>query len=158
MIKDFKDYDIIICDIDNTLIKGWITDLMDWTWEKFQSPEIARILVTLQNKFKLYQVNKELLKRLLDCDTPLYFLTARSKNPNTEEMLNKIFSRRGRVFDLVELGCYNPPKDKAKWIIDNIPRNFNVILFDDNLMTRKACSPYCVVGDANCLEDRCLNI
>ena len=56
-MRNLDEYDLIVSDIDDTLIYGWWTDLMHHTWNAVQSPLLSKILMFLQNKFHLYKVN-----------------------------------------------------------------------------------------------------
>ena len=56
-MRNLNNYDLIVSDIDDTLIYGFWTNLMHHTWNVFRSNILSAILMQLQAKFKLYKVN-----------------------------------------------------------------------------------------------------
>ena len=56
----FNDYKIIFCDIDDTLVHGFMTDLMKVTWDKLHSNTVADLLMEVQERFNLFKVNERL--------------------------------------------------------------------------------------------------
>ena len=59
-MRDLNQYDVIFCDIDDTLIHGLWTDLMAITWRLFKSPTIAEFLMSLQAVFHIFKCNQKL--------------------------------------------------------------------------------------------------
>lgn len=136
-IKEISCYDITVCDIDNTLISGWMTDLMDWTWEKFQSPMLGKFLGKVQQVFHLYKINHTVVEALKESKY-VYFLTARGPSKFLAKMLENILPPWIN-WELVELGSSYPPRDKQEWIFHNLYWNYNVLFIDDNYNNRRAC-------------------
>lgn len=133
-MRTFNQYDLIVCDIDDTLIYGFWTDLMHHTWNLFRSDTLSSVLMFLQEKFKLYKVNMPLLYRLLNCEVPVVFLTVRRTCPSTLRMLYDIMSPH--KFSLIELGTDLGIQQKAE-VVENYLSHFPDILFiDDNKAIR----------------------
>ncbi len=131
--------DIIVCDIDNTLIHGWMTDFMDWTWKVFESPKLAKVLGWIQYKLKLYKVNKKVLQLLINSEKYIYFLTARGKTSFLSKLINNIIPP-WIDYEIVELGSWSPPEDKRDWIFHNLWMSYYSIIFiDDSAKNRKTC-------------------
>ena len=129
-MRTVKDYDIVFSDIDNTLVYGWMTDLMEITWKLFHSDLIADTLMYLQAKFRLYKVNEMVRYQLLRARN-VVFLTARKECKATHKLIEDIM---GREFKIKSLRTDNSPEDKTKSI-----REFGngVFLFiEDNKETR----------------------
>ncbi len=129
-MRTVKDYDIVFSDIDNTLVYGWMTDLMEITWKLFHSDLIADTLMYLQAKFKLYRVNEMVRYQLLRARN-VVFLTARKECKATHKLIKDIM---GREFKIESLRTDNSPEDKTKSI-----REFENGLFlflEDNKETR----------------------
>ena len=84
-MRNLDEYDLIVSDIDDTLIYGWGTDLMHHSWNLFPSLLLSKILMFLQNKFHLYKVNQKLVHMLKNTGTPLVIMTVRAANDNTIE-------------------------------------------------------------------------
>ena len=52
-MRNLNNYDAVFCDIDDTLIYGFWTDLMSVTWRVFRSNRLSDILMDLQYIFKI---------------------------------------------------------------------------------------------------------
>lgn len=129
-MRTVKDYDIVFSDIDNTLVYGWMTDLMEITWKLFHSDLIADTLMYLQAKFKLYKVNGMVRYQLLRAGNVI-FLTARKECKATHKLIKDIM---GREFKIESLRTDNSLEDKTKSI-----REFGnglFLFFEDNKATR----------------------
>ena len=129
-MRTVKDYDIVFSDIDNTLVYGWMTDLMEITWKLFHSDLIADTLMYLQAKFKLYKVNEMVRYQLLRARN-IVFLTARKECKATHKLIEDIM---GREFKIESLRTDNSPEHKTKSI-----REFGnglFLFFEDNKETR----------------------
>ena len=129
-MRTIKDYDIVFSDIDNTLVYGWMTDLMEITWKLFHSDLIADILMYLQAKFKLYKVNEMVRYQLLRARNVI-FLTARKECKATHKLIEDIM---GREFSIESLRTDNSPEDKMEFIKEFGEGNF--LFFEDNKETR----------------------
>lgn len=148
-MRDLDDYQVIFCDIDDTLVYGFWTDLMRYSWDIFKCNMLSDILMTLQRKFKLYKVNQKLKYLLLNCTTPVIFLTARKYVPATEKMLGDILEveRTEKIFEVRNLATNHPARDKYNEIV-KIIQDFqdldvqleHLILFDDNKDVRSLVS------------------
>ena len=129
-MRTVKDYDIVFSDIDNTLVYGWMTDLMEITWKLFHSDLIADTLMYLQAKFKLYKVNEMVRYQLLRARN-IVFLTARKECKATHKLIKDII---GKEFKVESLRTDNSPEDKTKFI-----KEFGdglYLFFEDNKETR----------------------
>ena len=129
-MRTVKDYDIVFSDIDNTLVYGWMTDLMEITWKLFHSDLIADTLMYLQAKFRLYKVNEMVRYQLLRARN-IVFLTARKECNATHELIEDIM---GKEFKIESLRTDNSPEDKTKFI-----KEFGdglSLFFEDNKETR----------------------
>ena len=129
-MRTVKDYDIVFSDIDNTLVYGWMTDLMEITWKLFHSDLIADTLMYLQAKFRLYKVNEMVRYQLLRARN-VVFLTARKECKAAHKLIEDIM---GKEFKIESLRTDNSPEDKTKSI-----REFGNGLFlflEDNKETR----------------------
>ena len=129
-MRVIKDYDIVFSDIDDTLVYGWMTDLMEITWKLFHSDLIADILMYLQAKLKLYKVNEMVRYQLLRAKN-VVFITARKECKATHKLIEDIM---GREFKVESLRTDNSPEDKTKFI-----REFGdglSLFFEDNKATR----------------------
>ena len=111
-MRTVKDYDIVFSDIDNTLVYGWMTDLMEITWKLFHSDLIADTLMYLQAKFKLYKVN-EMVRYQLMQSRNVIFVTARKECNATHKLIEDIM---GKEFKVQSLRTDNSPEDKTKFI------------------------------------------
>lgn len=132
-MRNLDEYDIIITDIDDTLIYGFWTDLMHYTWNWFRSPILSKILMFLQNKFSLYKVNQKLVYMLKKTKTPLVVMTVRAKNDNTIEMLSKILERDFKIYELeTDYGFIVKPQAICD-LLEDYPR---AIFFEDNKQIR----------------------
>ena len=129
-MRTVKDYDIVFSDIDNTLVYGWMTDLMEITWKLFHSDLIADTLMYLQAKFKLYKVNEMVRYQLMQSKTVI-FITARKECKATHKLIEDIM---GKEFKIESLRTDNSPEDKTKFI-----KEFGdglSLFFEDNKETR----------------------
>lgn len=141
MIRCLDDYyTAVYSDIDNTIVYGFMNDLMDKTWKMFHSDFIADILMTLQTKFKLYNINHKLVKIINDSNIPLVFVTARKEHSATSELLDNIITR---PYFLVSLRTDNPAQDKVQYILNNQWCNTErFCIFDDNQKVRDLAMEY----------------
>ena len=129
-MRTVKDYDIVFSDIDNTLVYGWMTDLMEITWKLFHSDLIADTLMYLQAKFKLYKVNEMVRYQLLRARN-IVFLTARRECKATHKLIEDIM---GKEFKVQSLRTDNSPEDKTRFIKEFGDGLF--LFFEDNKATR----------------------
>lgn len=143
---------MIICDIDNTLINGKMTDLMDITWRLFKNVRLANLLGWLQYKFKLYNINENVLRVLTSYEGVVIFLTARSYTEYLEPMLDDIIPP-WVTWELEALGTENPAEDKKnyiKYLRSIYDTKKEVFLFiDDSENNRKECSGHAICVDPN---------
>lgn len=130
-------YDKVFVDIDNSLVYGPMTTVMHYTWEWFHSNLIGSILMTLQQKLKLYKVNRKLVYTLKDLDK-VAFITVRAKHRATKELIKDIF---GREVELIELASDQGHVDKIESIYDFLQEEGNeyadVCLIDDNVLIQQ---------------------
>ena len=129
-MRTVKDYDIVFSDIDNTLVYGWMTDLMEITWKLFHSDLIADTLMYLQAKFRLYKVN-EMVRYQLMQSRNVIFVTARKECNATHKLIEDIM---GKKFKVQSLRTDNSPEDKTKFIKEFGDGLF--LFFEDNKATR----------------------
>ena len=129
-MRTLKDYDIVFSDIDNTLVYGWMTDLMEITWKLFRSDLIADTLMYLQAKFKLYKVNEMVRYQLMQAKHVI-FITARKECKATHKLIEDIM---GKEFKVQSLRTDNSPEDKTKFIKEFGDGLF--LFFEDNKETR----------------------
>lgn len=137
MRKLKEQYDVIYTDLDNTLIYGFMTDLMDITWKHFKNQFIAEILMYIQTIFKLYKTNDKLIYQIKQSNLPVVILTARKPSPATRMLIQELdFTDQGIV--LWEMESYFPSIDKINAIMDSaITQGKRPILFEDNKNTLK---------------------
>ena len=138
-MRRIGDYNIVFSDIDNTLVYGWMTDLMEITWKLFHSDLISDILMYLQAKFRLYKVNEMVRYQLLRA-RDVVFLTARKECKATHKLIEDIM---GREFLVESLRTDNSPEDKTNTIKTFNDRwnicyygDENYLFFEDNKETR----------------------
>ena len=129
-MRTVKDYDIVFSDIDDTLVYGWMTDLMEITWKLFHSDLIADTLMYLQAKFRLYKVN-EMVRYQLMQSRNVIFVTARKECNATHKLIEDIM---GKEFKVQSLRTDNSPEDKTKFIKEFGDGLF--LFFEDNKATR----------------------
>ena len=129
-MRTVKDYDIVFSDIDNTLVYGWMTDLMEITWKLFHSDLIADTLMYLQAKFRLYKVNEMVRYQLIQARNVI-FITARKECKATYKLIEDIM---GKEFKIESLRTDNSPEDKTKFIKEFGDDLF--LFFEDNKATR----------------------
>lgn len=133
-MRNLNKYDLIISDIDDTLIYGPWTDLMHHSWNICRSNILSYILMFLQAKFKIYKVNMKLYHMLKCVDAPIVFLTVRAPNPNTTKMLYDIMGRT--PFGLIELGTDLGVQQKAEVVERYLERFPDILFIDDNKAIR----------------------
>ena len=129
-MRNLSNYDLVISDIDNTLIYGFWTELMHHTWNWFRSDKLSSLLMYLQNKFKLYSVNMPLFYMLKCIDAPIVFLTVRRQSDSTAKMLADIMGHTG--FGLIELGTDLGVTQKAEVVEKYLERFPNILFIDDS--------------------------
>ena len=129
-MRRIGDYNIVFSDIDNTLVYGWMTDLMEITWKLFHSDLISDILMYLQAKFKLYKVNEMVRYQLIQARNVI-FVTARKECKATHKLIEDIM---GKEFKVQSLRTNNSPEDKTKFIKEFGDGLF--LFFEDNKATR----------------------
>lgn len=135
----FNDYKIIFCDIDDTLVHGFMTDLMKVTWDKLHSNTVADLLIEIQERFNLFKVNERLRFILKRYNGKIIFLSARKHNEATLRLLDKIL---GKEYDLNSLATDTPEKDKVKemqrYMQMLTQKGDKCAIFDDNKKVRLA--------------------
>lgn len=134
-MRNLNNYDLIVSDIDDTLIYGPWTQLMHHTWRVFRNDTLSSILMYLQTKFKLYKVNMKLYYMLKCCEAPIVFLTVRRQNDSTARMLHNILGRTS--FGLIELGTDYGIQQKAEVVEKYLERFPNILFIDDNKAIRE---------------------
>lgn len=141
MIRCLDDhYDVIYCDIDNTIVYGFMNDLMDKTWQMFHSDFIADILMTIQAKFKLYKINHKLVRMLNESYTRITFLTARKPHQATVKLLDNILNR---PYGIKSLRTDTPAEDKVQEILNQQWCDTErFCIFDDNKKVRDLAMEY----------------
>lgn len=140
-MRNLNDYDVIFCDIDDTLIYGFWTNLMAVSWNVFRCNTLSNILMDLQYIYKIYKVNQKLRYMLVNSDTDIYFITARKFRPATEKMVNHILGNRDNV-TFCHLATSNPDVDKFNkiaFLMADVPYNKGCF-FDDNKEVRELVS------------------
>lgn len=145
-MRNLDQYQLIFCDIDDTLVYGFWTDLMKHTWNIFRCNKLSDILMKLQYKYKLYAVNQKLKYMLDNTAVPIVFLTARKYVAETEDMLEEILAP-DVIFEVRHLATDNPAEDKYNEIIKYIHNYLemgveleHLCLFDDNKDVRELIS------------------
>ena len=136
MVRDLNRYNVVICDIDDTLIYGFWTNLMRVTWDLFHNEILTNVLMYLQATFKLYKVNQKLRYMLNRYHFYLYFVTARKESASTVKTLSQIITRS---FNIMELGTDNPEIDKniITRRLMTIHNTNNILVIDDNEKVRR---------------------
>lgn len=132
-MRNLDEYDLIVVDIDDTIIHGFWTDIMHYTWKWFRSDLLSSILMRIQNKFNLYKLNQKLVYMLKNTKTPIVVMTVRKENEATAEMIYKILDKDFTLYELqTDYGYIMKPR-----IIEELLQVYpKVILFDDNKMIR----------------------
>lgn len=133
-MRNLNNYDLIISDIDDTLIYGFWTDLMHHSWNICRSNLLSSLLMFLQAKFKLYKVNMKLYYMMKSTSAPIVFLTVRAQNDSTVRMLYDIMGRT--QFGLIELGTDLGVQQKAEVVEEYLERFPNILFIDDNKAIR----------------------
>ena len=145
-------YDVIFCDIDDTLIYGFWTDLMRITWNIFRSNTLSDLLMWLQYKFNLYRVNTKLVQFIKNQHSSntyisrVIFITVRKPSVSTRKMLQNIFRRYKlpNYFTVHELASDNAALDKTAETLDilshldEVEDKCNCCFIDDNKDVRKS--------------------
>ena len=133
-MRNLNQYDVVFCDIDDTLVHGFWTDLMTVTWRIFRSPVIADILMSLQSLFHLYQCNQKLRYMLMNCHKPIIFLTARKETLATSMLIKSILKKKDLDITICALATDRPAIDKVNKIVFFMQTCMydKVCLFDDN--------------------------
>lgn len=140
-MRNLNDYDVIFCDIDDTLIYGFWTNLMAVTWNVFKSNTLSNILMDLQYIYKIYKVNQKLRHMLINSNVDLYFITARKFRLATEKMIANILKDRTNIH-FRHLATSYPEVDKYSMIallMEAVPYKKGCF-FDDNRLTRELVS------------------
>lgn len=133
-MRNLNNYDLIVSDIDDTLIYGFWTDLMHHSWNICRSNILSAILMFLQAKFKFYKINMKLYYMLKCADAPIVFLTVRAQSNATVKMLYDIMGRT--PFSLIELGTDMGAEQKAEVVERYLERFPNILFIDDNKRIR----------------------
>lgn len=133
-MRNLDYYDLIVTDIDDTLIYGFWTDVMRVTWNIFRSPLLSKVLIYLQCRFNLYTINQKLVHMIKTSGTPVVVMTVRAQNDNTTKMLSKILERDFTLYELeTDFGHLVKPRIIEEFLQD-YPR---IIFFDDNREIRE---------------------
>lgn len=141
-MRDLNQYDVIFCDIDDTLVHGLWTDLMSVMWKMFRSPIIAELLMDLQAVFSIFKANQKLKYMLMNCYKPIIFLTARKECLATRILLKSILNKKDLDITVCSLATDRPAIDKLNKIVFFMQACMydKVCLFDDNMEVREAAS------------------
>lgn len=141
-MRDLNQYDVIFCDIDDTLVHGMWTDLMSITWKMFRSPIIAEFLMDLQAAFHIFQCNQKLRFMLMHCHKPIIFLTARKECLATKILLKSILNKNDLDITICSLATDRPAVDKLNKIVFFMQTCMydKICLFDDNDEVRNAAA------------------
>lgn len=141
-MRDLNQYDVIFCDIDDTLVHGVWTDLMSTTWKLFRSRVIAEILMDLQGILTIFKANQKLRFMLMNCHKPIIFLTARGECLGTRILLKALLNKKDYDITVCSLGTDRPAIDKLNKIVFFMQTCMydKVCLFDDNPTVREAAA------------------
>lgn len=128
-------YNIIYTDLDNTLIYGFMTDLMDITWRMFKSQKLAEVLMYIQAIFKLYKTNDKLIYQIKQSNLPVVIMTARKPSRATQILVKDLdFEDQGVC--VWEMNTRYPEVDKINAILNQVEDHDEIpILFEDNKET-----------------------
>lgn len=139
-MRNYSDkYKYIVCDIDDTLVYGWFTDLMRITWNIFKNNTLSDFLMYIQDKFNIYKVNQFLKYILNNYEGQIIFLTARKECNATISLIEKILEdRMSDSVIVVALSTDYPEIDKVDFICDILPYG-EVCVFDDNEKVIEEC-------------------
>lgn len=150
-MRNLDDYDIIFCDIDDTLIHGPFVKFMDWTWKRTHSQFLATIQMHIQEFFNLYRIDRKLQFMLRITATPIVFLTARKHSSATERLIKKIMHEGKNIYTIEELATSTPAEDKASKILDYMEDLDldKAVFFDDNDKAREYIS---MTNDIDCFD------
>lgn len=129
-MRDLSKYDLIVADIDNTLVYGFWTEIMHITWNVFRSNILSAILMRLQVVFKAYNINMPLFYLLKCANCPIVFLTVRKANLATVDLLHEIMGNTS--FGLIELGTDYGIQQKAEVVEKYLERFPNILFIDDS--------------------------
>lgn len=136
MARNFNHYSVIVCDIDNTLVYGFLTDLMDFCWKHTKSVKLSNAIAMFQAVTGCYKINRKLRYILNNYKGRLIIMTARNYTIATHILLTDILERD---FELIELVTNNPAKDKVEKAKELVPEfKHRLLLFDDKKETRWA--------------------
>lgn len=140
----FYSTDILIVDIDDTLIYGRFVEFMDLTWRLFKSPFIAKLLCQIQQKLQFYKVNHKVAEAIVTAglnESEVIILTARSYTQATIDLIFDIIPNAKDInLRVVQLASRDPSRDKFEYIQSHTKEGINKItLLDDNLRTRLKC-------------------
>lgn len=133
-MRNLNNYDLIVLDIDNTIIYGPWTELMHHTWNIFRSNPLSALLMFLQSVFKIYKINMPLYYMIKCVDSPIVFLTVRRQSNSTARMLYDIMG--DTPFGLIELGTDLGVSQKAEVVENYLERFPNILFIDDNKAIR----------------------
>nr|DAQ09811.1 MAG TPA: acid phosphatase [Caudoviricetes sp.] len=141
-MRDLNQYDVIFCDIDDTLVHGIWTDLMSVTWKIFRNKLLAEILMELQAALHIFKSNQKLRHMLMQCEKPIIFLTARKECLATHTLLKFMLDKGDLDFSICSLATDTPAVDKINKIVFFMQTCMydKVCLFDDNVEVRRAAS------------------
>lgn len=141
-MRNLNQYDVIFCDIDDTLVHGFWTNIMSITWKLFRSRFIAEILMDLQGILGLFVTNQKLRYMLTQCHKPIIFLTARGECIGTRMLLKAILNKQDYDIIICSLGTNRPAIDKLNKIVFFMQTCMydKVCLFDDNPTVREAAA------------------
>ena len=129
-MRNLNKYDLIVSDIDDTLIYGPWTVLMHHTWNIFRSNLLSSCLMFLQAHLKIYKINMKLLYMLKCTEAPIVFLTVRKSSNATLKMLYDVMGRT--PFGLIELGTDYGVQQKAEVVERYLERFPNILFIDDS--------------------------
>lgn len=146
----FVHYNTIFCDIDNTIIYGEYSNLMNKVWNLTQSKTLSRVMMYIQAYLKTYRTNDKLLFHLGKSEAELIFLTARCPSKATRKLVQDIVDKFNLRPDytLLEIASYEHTKDKFRVIKNYIEamndirqgENQNTVVIDDNNELLCACA------------------
>lgn len=128
-------YSIIFCDIDDTIVSGFITDMMHYTWKVTKSVFLSKVLMAIQYFFNAYKVNTKLMYSLSKSGAFIIFLTARKHFEPTRMLIKRLCKEYDiHSYSIVELGSYRHTIDKLEYIERQVKANpeGKFLVVDDN--------------------------
>lgn len=136
-MRNFQKYRVLFVDIDSTIIYGFWTQVMHYSWEWFHNDVLSDILMRLQTTFKLYKINKKLQFILQHFGGPIVFITVRKPNKATPVLLSQVL---GFNVDVYALATDNAAEEKLNTALTymeehNIPLDM-ACMIDDNFEVR----------------------